>query len=68
MDTTRKAAVITFVIVAAAWLFMVMHGTLGFERPHDAHAKFVDALHSLVWIAFLVSGWRLYTAFRNRRA
>lgn len=68
MDTTRKTTVIIFVIITIAWIFMVTHGTLGFERPDDAHAKFVDVLHSLVWIAFLVSAWRLYTALRSRRA
>ncbi len=68
MDTRRKTAIITFVIIAALWLFMVMHGTLGFERLDDAHAKFVDVIHTLVWIAFLISGWRLYAALRTRRA
>lgn len=68
MDTTRKTTIIIFVIITAAWLFMITHGTFGFERPDDAHARFVDVLHSLVWIVFLVSAWRLYIPLRSRHA
>lgn len=68
MNTTRKTAIITFIIITAIWIFMVMHGTFGFMPPHDTHAKFADALHALIWIAFLVSAWRLYIALRSRRA
>jgi hypothetical protein len=68
MNRRRNIALVTFAILAVIWLFMVGHGTWGFVRPHDSHAKFVDVLHTLVWIAFLVSGWRVYTVFRRRRA
>ena len=65
MPDKRKITVILFVLVALAWVFVLLHGTLGFVPNDDSHAVFVNVLHGLVWAAFLYAGWRLCASFRG---
>lgn len=66
MNSTTKAA-LTFAFIAVLWIIAVVHGTLGFMRPDNAHNIFGDIVHFLVWLAFLYSGWNLIATVRARR-
>ena len=68
MTKQKRDTTIIFVILSIIWLFMVVHGTLGFVPPRDGHAIVVDCLHTLVWAAFLYSAWRLYQVWFKRTA
>ena len=66
MPTTKKGALIFFAVMAILFVFVLVHGTLGFVKPVEGHDVFVDVLHGAVWLAFLYAAWRLYAAFRGR--
>ena len=67
MKPLTKAALI-FAFVTACWIIMVVHGTLGFMRPVDAHTIVGDFVHLFVWILFLYCGWNLISAVRARNS
>ena len=67
MSSTAKAG-LAFAVVTAAWIFVLLHGTLGFGRPHDTHGVIANVLHAIVWILFLYCGWNLISKLRARDA
>ena len=66
MNPTTKAALL-FAFVAALWIIAVIHGTLGFTPPTNAHNIVGDFVHLVVWALFLYCGWNLISTLRTRR-
>jgi hypothetical protein len=64
MDRSRRNALILFVVLTLCMIVVILHGTLGFVRPDNAHEIFADSLHAVIWIAFLYSVWNLFVKFR----
>ncbi len=65
MNKEKVTALVVFVIMSVLWLVMVAHGTWGFASPSNTRIMIFDAVHALIWAAFLYSAWRVYSAFRN---
>lgn len=68
MTKQKRTTAIAFAILLLLWIFMVLHGTLGFEPPRNTEAILHDCFHALIWAAFLYSAWKLYQVWFKRTA